>query len=131
MAKKIVKKLLETYTQYCPKCKIYQHDIYKACPDCQAPLIDAQIAYKRQSRRASIVKILFILTLILATYGIQKGERKYYNQGIQFLMVGRFHDSKLELWKAFSTNPFYKLVSSTIEKIKYRITHRTIAYKIR
>jgi len=131
MAHKTVKKLLEKYPKYCPKCKIYQHDVYIVCPDCQSPLIDAQIAYKRKRRRAFMVNVLFVLTLILATYGIQKEERKYYNQSIQFLMTGKFHASKLELWKAFSANPFYKLVSSTFEKIKYKITHRTIVYEIR
>jgi len=131
MARKTVKKLLEKYPRYCPRCKTYQHDVYIVCPDCQTQLIDAQIAYKRQRRRASIVKILFILTLFLATYGIQRGERKYYNQSAYFLVTGRFHDSKVEFWKAFLVNPFYKLASSAFEKIKYKITHRTIVHEIR
>ncbi|MDD4182531.1 MAG: hypothetical protein PHT53_01715 [Candidatus Omnitrophica bacterium] len=131
MVRKTDKKLLEKYPKYCPKCKIYQHDVYLVCPDCQTPLIDAQIAYKRKRRRAFMVNILFIFTLILATYGIQKGERKYYNQSAYFLVTGRFHDSKVEFWKAFSANPFCKFSSSTFEKIKYKITHRTIVYEIR
>lgn len=118
MKKKSIKKLLEKYPKYCPKCKIYQHGVFKICPDCQTQLIDAKIAYKRQRRRASGIKILFILTLILATYGIQKEERKYYDQSIQFLVAGKFHDSKVQFWKAFSAHPFYKLASSTLEKIK-------------
>jgi len=130
MAKKI-HQLLEKYEKYCPKCKSYQEGVWEVCNNCKTPLIDAKTAYKRNRSRKITVNILFIVLLISLTYGMQPAERVNYNNGIKLLFSGKFHDSKAELWKAFSANPICKPIVASVKDIKYKLTHRTVVFEIK
>jgi len=130
MSKKIYK-ILDKYSKYCPKCKIYQDGVWETCHDCKTTLIDAKKAYKTHRVRKMIANVLIIFLLIFMTYGIQPSERQYYNKSIGLLFTGKFHDSKQEFWTAFSANPICKSVSACFENIKYRLTHRTVVFEIR
>lgn len=130
MARKI-KEILGEYSKFCPKCKVYQNGVFEECADCRTKLIDARKAYKKHRLRKFVKNMLLMAVLILVTYGIQKGERKYYNQSIWFFVTGKFHDARVEFCKAFSVNPIYKFVESGIESIKYKITHRTVVIELK
>jgi len=126
-----MQELLERYAKYCPKCKTYQNSLYEECFECKIPLVDGRKVYARHKLRRTERNILFVLLLIFFTYGIQSGERSYYNRSAYLLVTGKFHDSKVQFWKALSAHPLCKFVGSGIEKVKYKITHRTIVYEIR
>lgn len=126
-----VRKLLEKYSKYCPKCKTYQDGVWEECHNCRTTLIDAKKAYKTHRVRKMIANVLLILLLILMTYGIQPSERQYYNKSIGLLFAGKFHDSKEALQEAFSNNPICKSARLCLEGIKYKLTHRTVVIEIR
>ncbi len=126
-----MQELLERYSKYCPKCKTYQNSLYEECFECKTVLIDGRKVYARQKTRRIERNVLIVLLLIFFTYGIQSGERKHYNKGAYFLVTGKLKDSKAQFHKAFSGHPVFKFVNSAVEKIKYKITHRTIVHEIR
>ena len=125
-----VYELLKKYPKYCPKCKTYQPEVWHTCDHCKTTLVDGKKAYKKNRLIRILINISIIFLIILATYGIQKNERKYYREGIKSALHGKFGNAKEEFTQALLMHPLCKFIVVLIQKTELRQSEKKEATEL-
>ena len=108
------------YPRWCPKCKSLHQALWKECTVCKTPLVSSLWRLPSWIFR-TLLSLVFVASILgsfcVATYFIQKSERKFYKQSYEYLKDGHYEESWDEFCKAFWYNPAARLVRYGIDKI--------------